>query len=194
MLPTKRFPRTEQILLIASFLGFSWLAMQAVHEGGHVLGAVATGGRVNRVVLHPLRLSRTDVDPNPRPLAVVWAGPLVGALLPLAVFLLARRCRWPGLYLFRFFAGFCLVANGVYIGVGGFHGLADAGDMLRHGSPRWQLALFALATVPLGLRLWHGLGPRFGFVQAGGAVNRSATLVSLALFVFSFAILWAIAG
>ena len=131
--------RLDQIVLIGMFIGFSWLAMQAVHELGHVLGAVTSGGHVTKVVLHPCTISRTDVHPNPHPLFVVWAGPVVGALLPLLGFLLARSLRWPGVFLFRFFAGFCLIANGVYIGFGSIQGLADAGDMLRYGSSRWQL-------------------------------------------------------
>ena len=85
--------RTDQIVLIGAFIGFSWLAMQAVHELGHVLGAVATGGQVTKVVLHPCTISRTDVHPNPHPLLVVWAGPVVGAALPLLAFLVARRQR-----------------------------------------------------------------------------------------------------
>ena len=178
-----KMKRLDQFILIATFVGFSWLAMQAVHELGHVLGAVASGGTVTKVVLHPLTFSRTDVHPNPHPLLVVWAGPVVGAALPLLTFLLAWALRWPGAYLFRFFAGFCLLANGLYIGAGSFPALADAGDMLRHGSPQWQLVLFGLATAPLGLYLWNGLGPSFGLGEARGRVSRSAVLVSLALFV-----------
>ncbi len=70
--------RLSQILLIVSFIGFSWLAMQAVHEAGHVLVARLTGGKVIKVALHPLIVSRTDLGENPHPLAVVWGGPLVG--------------------------------------------------------------------------------------------------------------------
>lgn len=87
--------RFDQILLIASFVAFSWLVMQTVHELGHVLGARTTGGTVTKVVLHPLALSRTDVSPNPRPLLVVWAGPIVGAVLPLIAFLVAAVLRSP---------------------------------------------------------------------------------------------------
>ncbi|MGQ9649021.1 MAG: hypothetical protein ACUVXJ_02835 [Phycisphaerae bacterium] len=175
--------RPVQVLLIASFVVFSWLAMQAVHELGHVLGARATGGTVIKVVLHPSALSRTDVSPNPRPLFVVWAGPIVGALLPLVVFLIVAVLRSPGLYLFRFFAGFCLIANGTYIAVGSVQGIADAGDMLRHGSHRWQLLLFGLITAPPGLWLWNGLGPKFGFGQANGQASRAAAITSLGLLV-----------
>jgi len=175
--------RFDQILLIAGFVAFSWLAMQAIHELGHVLGARATGGMVTKVVLHPLALSRTDVSPNPRPLFVVWAGPIVGAVLPLIAFLIAAALRSPGLYLFRFFASLCLIANGVYIAVGSVQGIADAGDMLRHGSQRWQLLLFGLITVPLGLWLWNGLGPKFGLGQAKGQVSRAAAIISFGLLV-----------
>jgi hypothetical protein len=180
--------RLDQLVLIGSFLAFSWLAMQAVHELGHVLGAVATGGTVTQVVLHPCAISRTDVQPNPHPLPVVWAGPVIGAVLPLLAFLLARALRLPGAYLFRFFAGFCLIANGLYIGVGSIAGLADAGDMLHHGSARWQLVVFGLLTAPLGLYLWHGLGPKFGLGEARGTVSRPATIVSLALLVILVAV------
>ena len=175
--------RLNQIMLIATFIGFSWLAMQVVHEFGHVFGAVVTGSEVSRVVLHPCTISRTDVSSNLNPLLVAWAGPVVGSVLPFIAFLLAAALRIPGVFLFRFFAGFCLIANGVYIGCGSFQGIADAGAMLGYGSPRWQLILFGLLTAPLGLYLWHGLGPKFGLGQARGKVSRSAAIISVALFV-----------
>jgi len=151
--------RLNQIILIGSFIGFSWLAMQAIHELGHVLGAVVTGGKVTTVVLHPLTISRTDVFPNPHPLMEVWAGAVVGSLLPLLVFLLAQAVRIPGLYLFRFFAGFCLITNGVYIGAGWLvEEGADAWVMVHNGSPVWTLILFGLCTAPPGLYLWAASG------------------------------------
>lgn len=179
---THNTKRLSQIVLIVTFVGFSWLAMQAVHELGHVLGGVASGGTIEKVVLHPCTLSRTDVSPNPHPLFEVWSGAAVGAILPLVVFLLAAKLRCPGLYLFRFFAGFCLIANGVYIGVGSFQRIADAGQLLVFGSPQWMLILFGLATAPLGLYLWNGIGSHFGLGEARGKVSRAATVVSLSLF------------
>src|SRR5207249_1155643 len=118
--------RVVQVLLIVTFIGFCWLAMQVVHESGHVLVARLTGGEVVKVALHPLIVSRTDLGQNPHPLAVVWGGPLIGSLLPLLLFGVALALKLPGVYLFRFFAGFCLVANGVYIGIG--WALAEGAD------------------------------------------------------------------
>jgi hypothetical protein len=137
--------------------------MQAVHELGHVLGAWATGGRVARVVLHPLTISRTDLAENPHPLVVAWFGPLFGAAAPLVLWLLAASLRLPGTFVIRFFAGFCLVANGAYLGGGALVGIGDAGDLLRHGAPSWCLCLFGGLAAAAGLGLWHGQGRHFGW-------------------------------
>ena len=55
--------KLKQAVLVITFLVFSWLAMQAVHELGHVLGALLTGGSPNKVYLHPLIISATAVFP-----------------------------------------------------------------------------------------------------------------------------------
>jgi hypothetical protein len=149
-------------VIICSVLASSWFGMQAIHEFGHVVGAWATGGRVERVVLHPLAISRTDFSDNPHPLIVAWSGPILGAMLPLLVWGSVSATRMRIVSLLRFFAGFCLIANGLYIGIGSFEGIGDCGDLLRAGASRWQLWLFGLLAVPLGVLLWHGLGPRLG--------------------------------
>ena len=173
--------RGWQALLVGGTLGLSWLAMQAVHEGGHVLHAWCSGGRVVRVVLHPAAFSRTDVTPNPRPVFERWGGPLWGCAIPLALWPAVRILARPWAYLPQFFAGFCLIANGGYLAGGSFSESGDAGDLLRLGVPQWQLLAFGLVTVPSGLRLWHGLGPNFGLGGARGKVDRRAAIVVAAL-------------
>jgi hypothetical protein len=180
----------SQILLIVSIVPLCWLMMMLVHEFGHVLGAWASGGTVERVIWHPLVFSRTDVSPNPSPLAVVWAGPLLGGLLPFAVWAALSRFQWS--FVLRFFAGFCLIANGGYIGGGSFEGLGDCGPMLAHGSPVSILWIFGATYAVSGLYLWHGLGPKFGLGNDPEQVNRNlaatvavlSALVVLCGFVF----------
>lgn len=172
--------RVRQVVLVGSAVLASWLGMQAVHEAGHVLGARLTGGRVERVVLHPLTISRTDLAENPHPLAVVWAGPVVGVVAPLLLWAAAAAGRVPGAFLLRFFAGFCLLANGLYVGVGSLDRVGDAGDMLRHGAEPWQLWLFGAAAAPAGLALWNGQGPHFGLGPANGRVSAPAAYAALA--------------
>jgi hypothetical protein len=156
--------------------------MQVVHELGHRVGAWASGGKVARVVAHPFTISCTLLRHNPHPLVVVWAGPIVGALLPAMLVGLAYALRSPGLHLFRFFAGFCLVANGLYIGIGSFDRLMDAGDMMGYGSPQWILILFGVVSVTGGLCFWNGIGENFGLGAAKGKVSRTSAIASFLLF------------
>lgn len=167
--------RFHQLLLIFSTILASWLGMQAVHELGHVLGALMSDGHVTRVVLHPLTISRTDVFPNPKPLIVVWMGPIFGILFPLLLWGAAAAVRMPGTFVLRFFAGFCLIANGAYIFAASFDQVGDSGEMLRHGSSLWQLWLFGVVTVPFGFWLWHRQGPHFGLSSARGNVDRGVS-------------------
>ena len=181
-------------ILIASTLLASWLGMQAVHELGHVLGAWVSGGHVRRVVLHPLAISRTDLADNPSPLLVVWAGPFVGTLLPLLIWGVAAALRVPGAFILRFFAGFCLVANGAYLAAGSLWEIGDSGDMLRHGSAIWQLWLFGAAAVPIGLGLWHRQGRHFGLGADAQRVDVRVALAILAASVGLAALGWAVGG
>lgn len=78
---------------------------------------------------------------------------------------------------------FCLIANGVYIGVDAFVKGADGGKMIRHGSPQWLLFLFAAAAVPAGFWLWNRQGIHFGLGEANGRVNRKTAIAAASLFV-----------
>jgi hypothetical protein len=139
------------------------MGMMATHELGHVLAVWAGGGIVDHVILHPFALSQTVIRRNPHPLAAVWAGPVVGCLLPLVLAGVVAAWRPRLNYLMHFFAGFCLIANGAYIGIGAFEGVGDAGQMLTHGTPFWVLPAFGLITAISGLLLWHAVSHRFGF-------------------------------
>ena len=99
---------------------------------------------------------------NPAPLTVVWAGPILGVLIPLGLWGIALASTMPAAFLLRFFAGFCLIANGLYIGIGSFDAVGDCSEMLHHGSESWQLWCFGAVTVPPGFWLWHGQGKWFG--------------------------------
>jgi len=155
MKPAPRF------VLALALIPVCWLGMMLVHEAGHVAGAKLTGGTVQQVVWHPLVISRTDVNPNPSPLVVVWAGPLLGTLLPMVAW--GLLFRWRCAFLIKFFAGFCLIANGAYIGYGSFEKIGDCREMLIHETPIVVLWLFGVTACSLGFYLWNGLGPKFGW-------------------------------
>ena len=182
--------RGKQILLIATFIPTCWLAFQMIHELGHVLAAMMSGGVVTKVVLHPLEISRTDVAPNPNPLTVVWAGPVIGAVFPIFLWAGALLLKLPGVFLFRFFAGFCLIGNGAYIGCGSFAKIGDAGVMLAHGSSIYLLWIFGITCFVGGLIMWNGLGSYFGFGKQPKEIDNILPYSSLLVFISLFITLW----
>ena len=180
--------RFHQVVFLFSVVALSWFAMMAIHELGHVAGAVVTGGQVERVVLHPLTISRTDVKPNPNPLLVVWAGPLLGCMLPTAIGLTVPKRFAVVCNTALFFAGFCLLANGAYIGVGAFDSVGDCGEMLKHGSPIWLLLFFGAIVICVGFYLWHCLGSVKEFLANPSLVNPAIGYTLLACLVAALAV------
>ena len=184
--------RFRQFVFVAALVALNWLGMMAVHELGHVLGAVITGGSVQRCVLHPLTISRTDVLPNPHPVTVGWMGPIVGCVLPFATLAVVPQ-RFPILRrVAQFFAGFCLIANGAYIAVGWIDHVGDCGELLRNGVPVWWMLAFGGITIPLGLYLWHGLGSIRHFLDTPSLVTPrmayTATVLLMVIIALEFAL------
>ena len=171
--------RIRQLLFCVSLLALGWYATMAIHEFGHVIGTIVTGGSIERVVLHPLAISRTDVMPNPHPGIVVWLGPVVGCLLPLVLWAAVPRRFIVTRSIAQLFAGFCLIANGIYIALGSFDQVGDCREMLATGTPQWVMLVFGAITTPLGFYLWHNLGSLRAFLNEPTKVSpRLAYVVS----------------
>lgn len=145
------------VVNVLTLINFA-LAMQTIHELGHIGAAMITGGDVLMIDLHPLRLSQTIISPDPSPMFVAWAGAIVGVAFPMILWQLCN-ILWDALSGgMRLFAGFCLVANGVYISVGVLYSAGDSRSLLELGAPPWLLVSFGAITVPVGLWLWHKHG------------------------------------
>ena len=147
-----------------------------------MLFAWSSGGVVEQVILHPLAISRTDVSPNPSPLWVVWGGPVTSVLIPLLIWRVSHWRDWSLTPVVRFFAGFCLIANGLYLATAVIDPVGDSAVLLRLGCPVWVLVLFGVVAVPIGFLLWHGQARHFGYGPEAEPVNRNLT-ISLTLFV-----------
>ncbi|HZW09071.1 MAG TPA: hypothetical protein VFF69_04130 [Phycisphaerales bacterium] len=154
----------------------AWCGMMIVHEFGHVLAAWLSGGLVSRVVLHPLAFSRTDLAENPHPLLVAWGGPAFGSALPVVLWLSARALRLRLAFLLRFFAGFCLLANGVYLASAAIMPVGDAEDLIRLSAPHWTIMVPGAVAAVGGLAMWNRLGADFGLGDR--PVDRAALITS----------------
>ncbi|MEK6701657.1 MAG: hypothetical protein AABZ53_05295 [Planctomycetota bacterium] len=173
--------RHRAILILLTLLS-SWYAMMIVHECGHILAALATGSKIDRVLLPWIGFSQTEISKYVHPTFVVAAGPALGVTLPLAAWLACHRLTWAPLL--RFFAGFCLVANGGYIASAIVHAAGDADDLVALGVPSWILGVAGCISVAAGLQLWNGLAPSFGLAPTGipaGSLRRASFACALVL-------------
>lgn len=174
------------------FVPACWLGMQTVHELGHAIGAWVSGAEIQKIVLYPWTISRTDVRPNPNPLLVVWLGPIVGAGIPAVLALGSYRRKFTGFFLLRFFAGFCLIANGGYIGAGSLEAIGDCGTMLKYGSPIWTLWLFGGVSFAAGFLFWNQLGRYFGLGPNRRALDPQLEWVAAGLLAMLLLFNWGI--
>lgn len=128
-------------LLIAS-----WCVLVVSHEAGHLIGGWAGGGMLQHADLRPWALPHSRFDPDPSPLVTLWAGPVLGVVMPLAAAATIRR-RWSW-----FIAKFCLLANGMHIALGlaSDGAYLDAHRLLAEGAALPQLIIYALLTIGFG--------------------------------------------
>jgi len=135
--------RTFQFILL---LTASWCVMTFTHELGHLVGGWIGGGTLRVAELRPWHLSYSIFEPDPRPLVTLWAGPLLGVVVPIVVALLARhRVMW-------FTADFCLLANGVYLALAWIAGdrHLDTPRLLANGAYPAAVAIYCLLTIGFG--------------------------------------------
>jgi hypothetical protein len=144
-----------RLFLAAALLYATWMGMMAVHELGHMLHAWLSGGQVIDVRLPLWGFSQTIVHPNPRERFVVWGGPVWGVLIPLLACGAFRIPRGATPDVLKFFTGFCLIANGAYIGLGWTKRAGDAADLRRLGVSPALMILFGLICMTGGFYLWH---------------------------------------
>lgn len=143
-------------------LALSWYLMQIVHEAGHVLHCRLGGGRVAGASFPLVGFSQTFYADNPHPLFTVWGGLVFGGVVPLLLLLPPFALwRWPGLHIVRFFAGFCLLANGAYLASGAVLLAGDTHDLAVLGTPRWVMFVGGVPACAAGLWLWNGLGGQY---------------------------------
>jgi hypothetical protein len=133
----------------------AWWPMMVVHEAGHILGCLFTGAEIERVILWPWTISQTVRSGSSAPAVDTWLGPLFGALAPIAMYLPFHRKSSIGMRMLGFFSGFCLISNGLYLGLGWIERVGDTGDLMRLGASPILLSSIGVLLFAAGLYIWH---------------------------------------
>jgi len=135
-----------RVIRFLILLSVSWCVMTFTHEIGHVIGGWVCGGHLKTAELRPWQLPYSIFNPDPYPLVTLWSGPILGVVIPVGLALFIRQSvAW-------FVASFCVLANGLYLAVGGLSGdnLLDTSQLLQHGAHPLSIGLYCLVTISIG--------------------------------------------
>ena len=133
-------------LKLMGLLVVAWYVMTLSHELGHVVCGWLTGGKLVYLDLRPWALPQSMFDPDPNPLARLWGGPILGAVIPGSVGL-ATRHVWV-----RFIGSFCVLANGAYLTTAWWVGdsFLDTTKLLEHGASPIGVAVYCAVCCGYG--------------------------------------------
>lgn len=136
---------------VVALLLISWVVMCFTHEVGHLIGGWISGATLSQVDLVPWRLPYSIHEPDPNPLVTLWMGPIIGAFLPWCIGIVIRQ-QW-----IRLVGNFCLLANGLYIGVGYFLSdrYLDTQRLITEGTSTLTISSYCLVTLGIGYPLFR---------------------------------------
>ncbi len=153
----------QQMLIVLGMFVFSYNFGNLIHESGHALNAVLTGGSLNKITMSPLSWCYASTSGGNETF-VVWGGFLWQTIVPTVVLLLLWyfKSRLSLYALFLVLVSFG--ASGVYMIAGAVAGVGDGGSLVRYGVPPFLLLtvgsvllLFCLAlSLPMGVLLGIG--------------------------------------
>lgn len=152
---------TRRIIVFICLLAASWVVMTCTHECGHMIGGMIGGATLTDFDLAPWHMPYSLHEPDPQPLVTLWAGPLLGVVVPLTTAVFIRK-RW-----IWFIADFCLIANGSYLSLAWLSGdrFLDTARLLDAGAHPASILIYCIATIGIGYRWFrsdciHYLMPR----------------------------------
>lgn len=155
--PVQRKPvRILRLLFfLAPLAGLTWLSSMLIHELGHVLAAIGTGGKLAVVDVRPWHFSTTLLSPNPQPSVVAWSGLLMGWLVPLITlpfWAMRGKVALVG-SLLKTWSAFCWLATGSYLALALGESFSDSGLLLREGWSPVFLFVSGIVVAVIGYRV-----------------------------------------
>lgn len=120
--------------------------MTFTHESGHLIGGMICGATLTDFDLAPWRMPYSLHSPDPHPLITLWAGPILGVAIPLAIAGVSQR-RWVW-----FIGDFCLIANGSYLALAWLSGdrFLDTPRLLDAGTHPAIIVVYCVLTIGIG--------------------------------------------
>lgn len=154
-----RVKRLQQMLIVLGIFVFSYNLGNLIHESGHALNAVLTGGSLNKITMSPLSWCYTWTSGGNR-IFVIWGGFLWQTIIPIVLLFLCFKSRIALYALFLALVSFA--ESGIYMIAGAAAGIGDGGSLVKLGTPPFILitvgGILLLCCLPLSLPIGVLLG------------------------------------
>ncbi|MEA5079169.1 MAG: M50 family metallopeptidase, partial [Anaerolineaceae bacterium] len=153
----------KQVLFNTGCLAFSFCSFPFLHEGGHALATILTGGQVSGFNINPLGWSYLIYPSSPPNLLfTAWGGILFSTFISLFFIGIAFRYRNPFVVLIGFLGIYGLLHNGLDFIFGMVFATGDPSLLLRLGVPSWSILLAACFSLLFGSLLAFFFQPMIG--------------------------------
>gem|GEM_PF-2659316 len=186
------------VTLATYLLGIFLLAHMAsiiIHEFGHVLNGVATGGKFDHIEFSVLGWSRAFLAHHGEPRAVSWGGVQWACTVSLFGFLLCWTFRSRAVLFFLVLTIKTFAASGQYLMVGLFTGEGDGAHLAMMGVSKPILIIIGSALLLVVFPISGLTGPLLGLGRRRNpywktllAVGSPVVLLSLSVFAYNMVI------
>jgi len=120
------------------------------HEISHLVVASLLGVELTFIDIFPGKISSMITVPNPYDSVIVWAGILLGSVLPFALIPIWNTKSLQAGTFFKLWAYFCVLANGSYLSLGFWESLSDSGKLIGFGWPVWSIIGIGIVIAAIG--------------------------------------------
>ena len=163
-----------------------------IHEFGHILNGVATGGKFDHIEFSVLGWSRAFLAPHGEPRAVSWGGVQWACTISLLGFLLCWAFRSRAVLFFLVLTIDAFASSGQYLMVGLFTGEGDGAHLAMMGVSKPILIIIGSALLLVVFPISGLAGPLLGLGRRRNpywrtllAVGSPVVLLSLAVFIYN---------
>jgi|ERR1043166_148892 hypothetical protein len=120
-------------LYVLGSFAFGYNAANILHECGHLLSGILSGGRALGLTSHPFSWSMARVADCRHPQFMTWGGILWSGLLGLIIFIFSYPSRSIVLFPILLTSSLLILVNGVYFTTGTLIRAGDPADLMEYG-------------------------------------------------------------
>jgi hypothetical protein len=174
----------RQAIFVFGSLCFSIVASTILHESGHALATLLTGGKISSLVINPLGWSYVVYESSilPQPLFTAWGGILFSTIASIILLWIALQFQNPYWVFIGFVGIFILLSNGMNFMMGLIYSTGDPALLYEYGVPIWIILLVGCLSAFGGVLLAILFQPFIGITPGDSFLRRLFILGSGIIF------------